>query len=165
MFSYYITLQAKRVKFWLYLFSLKKQTSVPAIHVCMGQRAPTFWMVTLAYAQQISQAYGARLLQVRFFLHRHDNITKSEQKELFDQSDILIGNLLGNSSIEANWKCALKTFSYKQSGTDYPLLGFRRENKFWKIYALKQRFKGSEGELNVNAFAPTLCFNCVSLPW
>ena len=54
------------------------------------------------------------------------------------------------------------TFSYKQSGTGYPLLSFCRVNKFWKIYALKQRFKGSAGELNVNALVPTLCFNWVS---
>ena len=35
------------------LFSLKVQTCVPATHVCMGQRAQTFWMVTLAHAQHI----------------------------------------------------------------------------------------------------------------
>ena len=52
------------------LFSLKVQTCAPATHVCMAQRAPTFWMVTLAHAQHISQAYGARFLSVSRLIHR-----------------------------------------------------------------------------------------------
>ena len=52
------------------LFSLKVQTRAPATHVCMGQRAPTFWMVTLAHAQHISQANGARFLSVSRLIHR-----------------------------------------------------------------------------------------------
>ena len=52
------------------LFSLKVQTCVPAIHVCMGQRTPTFRMVTLAHARHILQAYGARFLSVSRLIHR-----------------------------------------------------------------------------------------------
>ena len=52
------------------LFSLKVQTSVPAIHVCMGQCAPTFWMVTLAHARHILQAHDARFLSASRLIHR-----------------------------------------------------------------------------------------------
>ena len=52
------------------LFSLKVQTCVPAIHVCMGQGAPTFSMVTHAHARHILQAHDARFLSVSLLIHR-----------------------------------------------------------------------------------------------
>ena len=52
------------------LFSLKVQTCAPATHVCMGQRAPTYWMVTLAHARHILQAQDARFLSVSRLIYR-----------------------------------------------------------------------------------------------
>ena len=63
------------------LFSLKVQTCVPAIHVCMGQRAPTFWMVTLAHARHILQAHDAKFLSVSRLIHRSKLLQLSLERD------------------------------------------------------------------------------------